>query len=121
VDPRASVPPNIPLRPTHASFIRPNAQLFIDYIFLQKLIDSFHLLASADIDECVSNPCPNGATCLDGSNGYICQCVPGFTGPDCTTGMCVCLPECLLCLLSSLHRDLLTPLFSAGLLDHVIL
>ena len=41
-----------------------------------------------DIDECSSNPCLNGATCVDGTNGYTCTCVAGYTGTNCETGEC---------------------------------
>ena len=40
-----------------------------------------------DIDECASNPCQNGATCIDGINSFTCKCVPGYTGKVCETGM----------------------------------
>jgi hypothetical protein len=44
-----------------------------------------------DVDECVSAPCRNGATCTDsaqnparvGINEYSCSCVPGFAGGAC--------------------------------------
>ncbi|XP_070549842.1 uncharacterized protein [Ptychodera flava] len=35
-----------------------------------------------DIDECASNPCPNGM-CIDLENGYNCTCKPGYTGTHC--------------------------------------
>ena len=38
----------------------------------------------SDIDECASLPCLNGATCIDGVNGYVCLCAPGWTGTDCS-------------------------------------
>ena len=38
-----------------------------------------------DIDECASSPCVHG-NCTDKVNGYICNCVPGYTGVLCETG-----------------------------------
>ena len=40
----------------------------------------------SELDECVSNPCMNGATCLDLVNSYQCQCAAGYTGNTCQTG-----------------------------------
>ena len=37
----------------------------------------------SDIDECKSNPCKNGATCIDQVNAYKCICSPGYTGVNC--------------------------------------
>jgi hypothetical protein len=33
-----------------------------------------------DIDECLSQPCHNNATCKNRINSYHCICTPGFTG-----------------------------------------
>ncbi len=41
-----------------------------------------HLCVS-DIDECASGPCQNGGTCMDGMNGYVCQCPPEWTDTHC--------------------------------------
>jgi hypothetical protein len=41
----------------------------------------------AEIVECASSPCQNGGTCTDQVNAYSCECPPGFTGPECQTGM----------------------------------
>ena len=35
------------------------------------------------VSECLSNPCRNGATCVDQYNGFLCQCNPGWQGPLC--------------------------------------
>ena len=39
-----------------------------------------------EINECESNPCENGGTCIDMEGGYECTCESGFTGPACETG-----------------------------------
>ena len=41
----------------------------------------------SDIDDC-SNPntCQNGGTCHDLVNDYMCNCVPGYTDKNCSTG-----------------------------------
>ncbi|NXO89472.1 SNED1 protein, partial [Certhia brachydactyla] len=36
-----------------------------------------------DVDECLSNPCQNGATCLNGAGRFTCRCPPGFRGNNC--------------------------------------
>ena len=33
-----------------------------------------------DFDECHSNPCRNGATCIDGFNTFRCLCLPSYVG-----------------------------------------
>ena len=40
----------------------------------------------ADIDDCASHPCENGATCIDAVNDYTCNCVDGYTGRNCSIG-----------------------------------
>ena len=34
-----------------------------------------------------NNTCENGATCHADSEGVTCECLPGFTGVDCETGI----------------------------------
>ena len=34
------------------------------------------------VDECLSQPCQNNATCSDLFNGFLCSCPPGFNGLD---------------------------------------
>jgi len=36
-------------------------------------------------NQCESNPCGNGGTCIDGINSFDCTCNPGFTGYQCET------------------------------------
>ena len=40
-----------------------------------------------DIDDCVNHTCANGGSCVDGYNNYSCNCLPGYTGERCETGM----------------------------------
>ncbi|XP_062467113.1 sushi, nidogen and EGF-like domain-containing protein 1 isoform X4 [Pezoporus occidentalis] len=38
-----------------------------------------------DVDECLSNPCQNGATCVNGAGNFSCMCPLGFRGANCET------------------------------------
>jgi hypothetical protein len=40
-------------------------------------------MSCEDIDECLSNPCANGGTCINLTNGFGCQCPNGFNGTTC--------------------------------------
>ena len=39
-----------------------------------------------ETDECASNPCLNGGTCVDRLDGFTCQCTDEFTGSLCDNG-----------------------------------
>lgn len=43
-----------------------------------------------DINECLSSPCSNNSTCIDGINTYECKCPPGFTGDHCEININEC-------------------------------
>ncbi|XP_063794586.1 protein crumbs homolog 2 [Pseudophryne corroboree] len=50
---------------------------------------------SVNIDECESDPCQNGGTCVDMRNEFMCYCALGYTGTlcaenidDCESGPC---------------------------------
>ena len=45
------------------------------------------LCSILDINECESAPCMNNGTCIDEVNSYSCECMPGYTGSTCETGM----------------------------------
>jgi len=44
-----------------------------------------------EIDECLSNPCQNNASCVDGKYSYTCTCLPGYSGTHCETDSNECL------------------------------
>ena len=43
-----------------------------------------------DIDECASNPCDNGAMCINLQNQYTCTCTGGWQGTHCEQGDVFC-------------------------------
>ena len=56
-----------------------------------------------DIDECENVICQNNGTCIDGINGYSCNCTDGYDGQHCdnskycmnvNTYTCVCVASC---------------------------
>ena len=47
-------------------------------------------LSCREIDECLSNPCRNGALCQDRVNGYECQCRNGYRGQNCEIAINYC-------------------------------
>ena len=52
--------------------------------FLHMYMHVFRVIqASIAVFKCISNPCLNGGTCLNGINSYTCTCPPGYTGSNC--------------------------------------
>lgn len=48
-----------------------------------------------NVDECLvlSNPCKNGATCTDYYGGYVCRCIYGWEGFDCSINKDDCITQ----------------------------
>ncbi len=46
-------------------------------------LEELYTIISPDVNECASNPCRNGAICLNGMGQYVCQCRDTYTGYDC--------------------------------------
>ena len=51
------------------------------------MIHSIRMFFFQDIMECVSTPCLNGGTCDERRGSFMCDCVAGYTGGLCETGM----------------------------------
>ena len=48
---------------------------------------------SENINECASNPCQNGAACVDAIDGFTCQCTPAFAGVHCEVENFACVSQ----------------------------
>ena len=46
-----------------------------------------------DVDECLSKPCANGATCTAGRDAYTCNCTAGYSGKQCDVDIDDCAPR----------------------------
>ena len=69
----------------NASF-RYSPKLLLLLMMMMMMIMMMMLMSCAQLltaNECRSNPCRNGATCIDQYNGFLCQCTPGWQGPAC--------------------------------------
>ena len=62
--------------------IHGNVCYLLDTVIVLIIADFF-----VDVNECSSNPCQNSGTCNDGVNGYTCDCIPGYVGNECGTGI----------------------------------
>ena len=50
------------------------------------LLYLYNLCYFSDIDECLSNPCLNGATCDNEENHFTCNCTDDWQGTRCDQG-----------------------------------
>ncbi|XP_055957050.1 cubilin [Patella vulgata] len=62
--------------------------LFFQVNTLKTTVD--HLTELLTNNECNSNPCRNGGTCLDLFNGFICKCPNAWQGNNCETDVNEC-------------------------------
>ncbi|KHJ45580.1 EGF-like domain protein [Trichuris suis] len=46
-----------------------------------------------ETNECASNPCKNGGSCIDRIASFLCQCKPGYTGSTCEQMMYLPVPK----------------------------
>ena len=61
-------------------------------VFVQLCVDSMShcgclCLVLVELDECLSNPCQNKATCVDMFDAFKCYCLAGFEGVFCQAGI----------------------------------
>ena len=45
-----------------------------------------HVYYFQTVNDCHLDTCKNGGICEDKINGFVCHCVNGYTGQDCSTG-----------------------------------
>lgn len=60
------------------------------FIYVQFVAGAAGSGPCTEINECLSNPCQNNATCQNLINGYRCSCLPGYSGTNCQTNIDDC-------------------------------
>ncbi len=50
------------------------------------MCDTIGMNNETDPNQCDSDPCQNGGTCIDDLNFFTCECPNGVTGPVCENG-----------------------------------
>ena len=56
-------------------------------VFLMKYLRQLSQLST---NHCAGSPCHNGGTCINNSNGFVCQCKAGWTGSTCSEDLNEC-------------------------------
>lgn len=63
-----------------------NCRCYDHFVDLNNTVKLSKTSLFAEIDECKSIPCLNGATCIDKLNNFTCTCTSGFAGDTCEVG-----------------------------------
>ena len=66
--------------------ILPQVQMFVMLYKAVGLIKVPPCIIASAVDECASNPCTNGGSCVNLRNGFQCICPDGSTGQICERG-----------------------------------
>ncbi|MFP6640799.1 MAG: calcium-binding EGF-like domain-containing protein, partial [Myxococcota bacterium] len=80
--PRLSIPASLDQLQT---FLQPGGQIFnyCDGVCDAETEYEQPTSSCDPTDDCASNPCENGGTCIDDFASYTCSCEPGFEGVNC--------------------------------------
>lgn len=73
-----------------------NVLVTIYCLFIDSCPSNFTgVTCETNVDECLvlSNPCKNGATCTDYYGGYVCRCIYGWEGFDCSVNKDDCVTQ----------------------------
>ena len=73
------------------------------FIIEQYKNDNVLFIIFSDVDECSSNPCNNGGTCLNLLNAYLCTCPLGFGGIRCQLCKSLTIPSEVMYILIKLN------------------
>lgn len=68
----------------HSIYLAPYAALSSSILCLNRSVNRKPFFAEVDV--CHSNPCANGATCVESADSYKCLCLPSYGGEHCEIG-----------------------------------